>query len=402
MRAYAGVAVVVLFLVTPSDSVLAAQEALPKITALDGDPLSVEAKRGKDTASTHISVLNASDRAADITVALQAASSDKVSVVGFKPTSAEPGATRVTVTLNGLEALEADPVEGHLVVTGGAAPVARAVSIKPVLRPSRDWPEWIFWRALVVFGVLMVIGVIAGYVKSSLFAPAPGPKWSFDSWATTLTAAGGILGTVLGAATFPPVPSEIDKETLIRLNLFFGVLVVVGPFIFQATRNPLVRATDQDAGFSGFNVTLLIACSITGAAVFGQLVALGLLGWELTGGNDWGEAIKLGIIVLCVLGALYFISTVLDLVTTDWKAEARNALDATKKQSFGIVLTRITAQGADQKMFRVQLTREELLQAAPIAAEQAAAPGDAPQEPLQEPEPERSVPMQPAPSWNLP
>jgi hypothetical protein len=186
----------------------------------------------------------------------------------------EPGATRVKVTFAGLKKLNREPVDGQLVVQSGTRPVARAVSITPAPQPSRDWASSIFWTAVGAFAVLALVGLVTG--RRRLLKPAAGPKWSFDSWATTLTAAGGILGTVLGAATLPEIPREIDKETLVRLNLLFGLLVVVGPFVFEAIRNPTVSPAAQDAGYTGWNLTLLLACAITGGAVFGELATLGV------------------------------------------------------------------------------------------------------------------------------
>jgi hypothetical protein len=336
----------------------AADEARPIITFLGTEALAVKAKTGEDTAKTYASVLNASDKPASISVKLEALSSGTVRLASFTPkTAVANGATRIAVTLKGLHGLTTEAVTGQLVVTGGVAPVARAVSITPPLRPKWDWPSVIFRSAVAVFVTLLMIGVLAG--RRKLLKPAPGPKWSFSSWATTLTAAGGILGTVLGAATFPEVPRLIDKDTLVRLNLLFGVLVVVGPFVYQALRNPSVRATDQEAGYTGWNVTLLIACAVVGAATFGELATLGILGWELTGGGAWGETVKWGVIVLEVLAAFYFFTTVVELVTTDWKEEAKKAKDAARERTFSIVLTDAMASPPREQRYELELTEEE-------------------------------------------
>jgi hypothetical protein len=242
----------------------------------------------------------------------------------------------VAVTFTGLDALKKDPVEGQIVVTGGAEPVARAVTITPAPQPKHDWPELIFWGSVLAFVVLLVLGIVVGWGK--LRKKAPGPKWSFSSWATTLTAAGGILGTVLGAATLPDVPQQIDKDTLVRLNLLFTVMVVVGPFLFQAIRNPKTDPSDQEAGYSGWNLTLLLSCALTGAAVGGELATLGLLGWELASGGVWGEAILWAVGVVGLFAAYYFGVTIFWLVRTDWKKIDEDAAKAAARQRYGIVL----------------------------------------------------------------
>jgi hypothetical protein len=313
----------------------AGQGTKPVITSLGQEALSVKAKTGEDTATTYLSVLNAGDKAAGITVQFQASSSADVRVSGFTPKAAVPGAaTRVAVTLSGMKKLKKDAVDGQLVVTGGAAPVARAVSITPAPQPSRNWPLTIFWLTVGVFAGLAVVVAVWARIKGKggyLGKLAPGPKWSFTSWATTLTAVGALLGTVLGSITLPEVPRQIDKDTLVKLNLLFALLLVIGPFVFQAIRRPSVSASDQEAAYWGWNFSLLGACAITGAAVVGEVVTLGLLGWEVTNGGTWGKLVVVATCVVVVLSLWYFLVTAYDLVTTDWQHEAKKAARAAAK-----------------------------------------------------------------------
>jgi hypothetical protein len=184
-----------------------------------------------------------------------------------------------------------------------------------------------------------------------LLKKAPGPKWGFDSWATTATAVGAILGTVLGGATLPEVPHEIDKQSLVALNLLFGGLVVLAPFVFQAIRKPTAPAADPDAGLWGYNVALLFACSLTCGAVLGEIATLTLLAWELTGGGGWGVVAIVGLAAVGVLAAYYFAVTSWSLATTDWEVLA-----------------------AKKKAEAQQAQREALEEAAPEALEEAGAP----------------------------
>jgi hypothetical protein len=355
------------------------------ITSLGKGTLDVKAKEDSDRAAAYLSVLTAGQESVRLELAFQAASSESARLAGYKPRTVEPGATRVKVTFAGLKKLNREPVEGQLVVPSGTRPVARAVSITPAPQPSRDWASSILWMAVIAFGVLALVGMLFGRLK--LLKPAPGPKWSLKSWATTLTAAGGILGTVLGAATLPEIPREIDKETLVRLNLLFGLLVVVGPFVFEAIRNPTVPATEQDAGYTGWNLTLLLACAITGGAVFGELATLGVLGWELAGPGDWGTAAVVAVIVVAFLAAYYLLVTTVWLVTTDWKDEARKetakaAKAAAKPQHVSLVIvgTRGDGKGEPVPEHRLNVViqnKAELRVAAPSRAAAAVAEADA-------------------------
>jgi hypothetical protein len=132
--------------------------------------------------------------------------------------------------------------------------------------------------------VLAAFAFLATVIWACLWCPgkltkqAPGPKWGFgSSWTTNLTAVGATLGTVLGAATLPDVPSQIDKDTFVQLNLGFGLLVVIAPFLFHALRWPIRKTAMDDNGLYGGNVTLLVACCLTFAAVLGELATLALL-----------------------------------------------------------------------------------------------------------------------------
>jgi hypothetical protein len=61
--------------------------------------------------------------------------------------------------------------------------------------------------------------------------------WKFsDSWASNLTAVGAILGTIAGTSLLPDRRTYVSKDWLTTLNIFFGALTVVAPFVFAATR----------------------------------------------------------------------------------------------------------------------------------------------------------------------
>jgi len=335
MRRVAALAIALLLVAAP----LARAQA-PKLTILGDETLKVKAKQGKDTADTHLSVLNPSDVPTQIRVTFQASSSDKVRIDNYTGT-ADPGATRVKVSFGGLEKLEGDPVSGQVVVTGGAEPVAQAASITPAPQPSLNWSFWLFIGAGIaaLALVVLVLGVAAlSGTLPKLGGPAPGPKWSFDSWATNLTAAGAVFGTAVGAVTLPEVPREIDKDTLVQMNLLFGVMLVVGPFLAQAIRRPSATNDEIEAGLWGYSPVLLLAYSITGAAVMGEVAALALLGWELTEGGVWGWLCVLGAAVTVLLAAYYFVVTTYEQVSTDWKRKAEDAAAAAKKPTRVVVV----------------------------------------------------------------
>jgi hypothetical protein len=324
-------------------AVALAQTIPPKITGLGQDTLEIKAKSGEDTADAYVSVLNASTTGGTIRASFQAASTDKVVVSAVEPRRVRPdGATRVKVTLAGLEELSGDAVDGQIVVLGGEEPVARAASITPAPQPWANWPAVLLIGTAVSVAILALLVIGRAFNKGTqakLGGRAPGANWSFDSWATTLTAAGAILGTVLGSITLPPGPSEIDKDTLVQLNLLFGALIVVGPFLVQAIRKPSATEDEVTAGLWGYSPVLLLSYSITGAAVLGELGALALLGWELTGAAGfWSWACVVAALGLGLLAAYYFAVTAYEQVTTDWVDKAAKAKAAASKPAKVIVV----------------------------------------------------------------
>jgi hypothetical protein len=347
-------------------------DAQTSTLSVPGDtPLEVKATEGDDAATAYITLLNAGEQPLTAEVTFQAASSTAIEGARASATIPAGEAKRLAVQFTGLAKLE-DPVQGELVIKGGSQPVARSVEITPAPQPSASWPQIFVLGALGA--MLLLIATVAIVMRAKkkahvLLKKAPGPKWSFDSWATTATAIGAILGTVLGGATLPETPSQIDKESLIALNLLFGGLVVLAPFVFQAIRKPTASAADPDAGLWGYNLSLLFACALTGGAVLGELATLALLGWELTSGGGWGIAVVAALAAVGLLAAYYFAVTSWSLATTDWEALA-----------------------AKKKAEAQQAQRKSLREAAPEALEEAGAPVFLTPPPV----------ALPAPRWSLP
>lgn len=319
--------------------------AAPPVELLGEGDVAVKATQGSGKATMAIRLFNAGESTATIAVMLDAQPTS-LRVASFAPDRIPPGTTqRVSVSFIGLETLRTE-AGGDVIVTGGDKPVARAVAFVPAPQPAADWATIIVIGALVSIVVLVVAIVVVASLKkklSKLGNAAPGPKWSFESWATTLTALGAVLGTVLGGASLPAVPREISKDTLIALNLLFGALVIVAPFVFQVIRKPSASSQDQEAGLWGYNWSLLLACAIACGAVLGELATLALISWELIGGGNWAWFAVGGLALLAVLGIYYFFITGWSLATADWADQAdKQRVEAERK-------TRIVGTASGQR-----------------------------------------------------
>jgi hypothetical protein len=274
-----------------------------------------------DTASTQLIVVNPG-YAVPVKVEFLSSSESDLAI-GFAPKLIRAhGATAVTVNFSGLSGLS-KAVKGALVIKGGASPIARPIKVSRGLHPSKDWPVIIVIGA-VVATLLLVAGIVYfawGFDGTHLSKKAPGPKWSFSSWATTLTAVGAVFSTVGTAATYPPEPVQITKDSLVALSLMFGALVVIGPFVFQAMRNPKASASDQESGLWGYSWALLASCAITFGAVLGELGCFALLAWELIPELGWALSALVAILLIALLAGYYFAVTAWSLAKTDWEKQ---------------------------------------------------------------------------------
>jgi hypothetical protein len=301
--------------------------AAPRLQVLGQSTLNVKASSGKGTKDAFVSVLNTGTEDATVTVTFQASSSATVKATVAPANRITPGQVgRIKVTFSGLREVT-DKVDGQLVFTGGASPVARTVSVSPAPQPAIKWPLWLVVAALVAAAILYGRVRIATGPKE-LRLEAPGPKWKFDeSWATTLTAVGGILGTILGGVTYPDAPRQIDKDTLVELSALFAAIVVVAPFLLRALGKKEPASLD-DPGLWTTNRGLLRASALTFGAVIGELGTLALLGWELAQGSWWRWAAVAAIATLGLLASRYAWITASENAKADWKklkAEADKA-----------------------------------------------------------------------------
>jgi hypothetical protein len=334
----------VVVLVAPPPA--AARSAPPTLVLLGSDTLSVAAKQHAKTTTAFVSILNKGKATASIKVAFAASTAAGVSVDPIpQPALIKGGdAQRVKVRFRGLTTLTSS-VDGELVVRGGAAPIAKSVSITPAPQPAHLWARDIVFGSLTIGAIgflLTALWITRSGRKptgGTLSTRAPGPKWAFDSsWATNLTTVGAAFGTVLGAATLSNVPSQIDKETLVRLNLGFGLLVVAAPFLFHAIRKPSRSSAMDDNGLYGWNITLLLASCLTFAAVLGELATLALLFWELLGGGGYSWIAVGATSAAGLLAMLYYLATVPFVASTDWPSLVKEQQDSQQLSRISDVL----------------------------------------------------------------
>jgi hypothetical protein len=164
---------------------------------------------------------------------------------------------------------------------------------------------------------------IVGSSKRIKLTAKMGPvNWKFgDSWASNLTAAGALLGTVLGASLLAERRLYVSKDWFTALNLYFGALVVVAPFVYASIRvaKKPYPAGDKEPEYVGFVGTFLLCCAITLWAVLGEVLTIGLFLMEAKSVLPAGALIVAGVLltVIFVLAIWYAWTTM------RWTAEAQ-------------------------------------------------------------------------------
>jgi hypothetical protein len=195
--------------------------------------------------------------------------------------------------------------EGYLIVSAsGAESATLGISI------ARDTSHAIVFPAGAAKGVtipipggpggVILIGAIASLVlvggrfrskRYDLTKPMGDRKWKFgDSWASTFTGVGALFGTVLGASLLPDTPTLLGKVQFSALNVLFAGTILIAAFVFDAFRDPKGRGRPR---------LFFIGAFLTFAAVFGELITLGLL--VLDSADNVGSPVLSGTFTLIVV-----------------------------------------------------------------------------------------------------
>lgn len=303
--------------------------AAAELTLINPGPLTVDASEGKDTAIAYLTLENPGKTGVEYGVRFLATSSKAVEFEDLTSQVLPRGAVRrVALSFSGLKALN-EAVSGQIVISGSAPTISETAEVQPAPQPEVAWPPVVIFVSFFAALLLSLAIVPSRPGLGVLKTPAPGPKLSFESWATSLTAAGAIVGTVIGGVVFPSFPQQISKQALLNLGVFFAAVVVVAPFVFEALRLIRPGKGEEEKGRVGTNLGLLIACALTMWGVLGELGSLSLLVWELAT-SDVERSWMLGCIALiAVLAARYFLISVYYLVRKEWAAEEAEAAAVT-------------------------------------------------------------------------
>jgi hypothetical protein len=180
---------------------------------------------------------------------------------------------------------------GQLVATGsGIAPASVSLAVGPESIASNG----VDFALLFPLGGAVLLILIASL---TVVRPVPlrDPLGTLDldfatSFASTLTAVGALLGTIIAAGVLPDDTVNLSKEAFTALNLLFGAAIVVAGVVYAAVQKAIwvdseTDALKQERKLQGYVGSFLISCLITTWAVFGELWVSWLLVDELGQGQ---------------------------------------------------------------------------------------------------------------------
>ena len=156
------------------------------------------------------------------------------------------------------------------------------LDVMKFLAAEDDRVVWL--SALVAVVVVVAPALIIKDWRERLAKPLGAVGWSFtDSWASTLTEVGALLGVLVAAQLVGPEVQPLSGTDLAGLSLLFGALAAVAPLVFNAI-SELAPDTPNAEGplYRGYVWGFLLACIVTLWAVLGELATLAILLREAT------------------------------------------------------------------------------------------------------------------------
>jgi hypothetical protein len=287
----------------------AAEQA--RLDFVSPDKVSVSADKPSDTAT--VILRNNGPSPADVTFRVEAAKD--------APTVSNPATTVPAFQIAHVE-LTLTPAKRHQAAKGvlvASAPgsVPAAVTLDASATKSPPW-----WVYAVIFGplaiglVLLTVRWLSRTRKDADLGDRVGPaSWDFSkSWASTLTVFGALVGTIVTSGVLPDT-STTPKSTYAGLNVLFGALILIAPFVYTATQKAAkvhLSKTVKEPQYQGFVWGFLLATAITVWAVMGELATTFAMFEAIRTGHSMP-----GVAVI-VLAAVVIIAAALLLLVT-WR-----------------------------------------------------------------------------------
>jgi hypothetical protein len=211
--------------------------------------------------------------------------------------------------------------KGELVASAaGVSPASVSIAVGKKLPVGRGVNGVLLGSLGLAFLVTLICAAWIFIRKNvKLTAPLGSVELDFSkSFASTLTAVGAILGTIISAGVLPEQTVNLSKTGFTGLNLTFGLAIVVSGVVYSMVQRivPDDDAAPKEWKLKGFVLPFLMAALITLWAVFGELWTMWLLLGELGsegGFSGTGVAVGRGLLLVGFLAMLPYTFTRIQL-----------------------------------------------------------------------------------------
>jgi hypothetical protein len=173
-----------------------------------------------------------------------------------------------------------------LVATVTGSDTAKAGSLSVTIKPDSVTPP----LDAVLLGPL---GLALLIILARMFTL--GRKWSSEisvpdydyskSFATPLTAIGGLLAAFLATNLITDTSEGLSKTAYQGLGLTFAAVALLAPLVYVVSQDQVVSGTPPTVHYTGDLRAMFVAATLTLWAVVGQLITIFLLLQQLRGGN---------------------------------------------------------------------------------------------------------------------
>ncbi|HEX6780628.1 MAG TPA: hypothetical protein VF125_01220 [Solirubrobacterales bacterium] len=263
--------------------------------------------------------------------------------------------------------------------------VASAVGVESATVPLSIGPDLSSTRGinaalvipLVIAVVWLIIAWFLGHGNAGLRDKLGGTaELDFSkSFASTLTAVGALLGTIIAAGVLPEETVKLSRGGFVGLNLTFGVAIVIAAAVaasFLSSEAVKNKEGKNEWKVEGYVWPFMLSALITLWAVFGELYAISLLIGELGSGEGFTS---LGVTMLRVLligGGLALLPyTVIKIKVAVRKPEVAETMPVAETAPPRVFEIKPAAAGEGDQMLTVEIPTE------------AVPTGEAPSPPIQ-------------------
>lgn len=252
-------------------------------------------------------------------------------------------------------------VERHPNIAPGTRPLkvstVRTSEIDPFVEPVANPGRLLTTLGVVALGFVFLRWILRGREarQTKLHYYLGSATWKFsESWASSLTAIGAVLGSVISANLLVSDPELLRKSEYIALNVLFLTLIVGATALYNGTRMLKLPAKKEKAEpyYHGWVWSYLASSAIIFGAVLGELLVTVMFLAEIDRQNTVSSSVITCFVVLVAIlmlvAATYMWRTTRDTLVNEAKdpnAEPPESPDGGRRQKGEVVVRMAKADG---------------------------------------------------------